>query len=128
METKMKVLLVEDDFLIALANKTILQDIGCQVDVAPTGSKAIDLSANNIYDLILMDLGLGDTTGYAVTEQIKSDGINSTTPVVALTAHPASDVQEDCLKVGMLAVETKPLLPDRAKQILTTFVSEPLTL
>lgn len=121
METKSKILLVEDDFVIALANKTILQDIGCHVDVASTGSQAIELSENNIYDLILMDLGLGDTTGYAVTKQIKLDSLNSATPVVALTAHPAAEVEEDCLKVGMLAVETKPLYVDSAKQIIAKF-------
>lgn len=122
METPVKILLVEDDFVMVLASKTILSNAGYQVDVATSGTEAIRLSSANVYDLILMDLGLGDTTGYAVTEEIKSSGLNTQTPVVALTAHKKVDVEDNCLKIGMKAVQTKPLTLDIAKDLIATFV------
>lgn len=125
METKIKILIIEDDVVTAMAEKSIFQgDVNCQIEVARSGSEAIKLTSTNAYDLIMMDLGLGDTTGYAVTEQIRANGMNIKTVIVALTAHTKEAVEAECLKVGMNGVESKPLLPGVAKRIVSEFIPQ----
>lgn len=122
MENTIKILLVEDDFIMILAGKTTFQSLGCQVDVAENGQEAVHLSSTQVYDLIIMDLGLGETTGYAVTEQIRTNSMNTKTPVIALTVYSAMALADDCFKVGMNDVKTKPLIPNDAVKIIKKFV------
>jgi CheY-like chemotaxis protein len=108
---KIKVLLVEDTLLAQLAQKLSLEEAGCQVDVASTGEQAIELSMENNYNLILMDIGLGDTDGFAVTKAIKKNSIqNRSTPVIALTAHSIEDFGSKVDECGMQSFLTKKLL------------------
>ncbi|MCP4215205.1 MAG: response regulator, partial [bacterium] len=83
METK--ILIVEDEAIIAEDMKTSLQGINYQVTgIASSGREALRAVATNIPDLILMDIKLyGDMDGIEVTERIHRD---HDIPVVYLTA------------------------------------------
>lgn len=106
----MKILLVEDNNMVALVSKLKLESFGHEVCVANTGKEAISCAELDLYDVILMDLGLGETTGYDVTEEIIKRGkLNTQTPIIALTAHSASDTKQKCLSCGMCDVLEKPL-------------------
>lgn len=101
-EKKLHVLLVEDDPLIQKFTATLLQDSGCDVDLADTGRAALEKHANN-YDLILMDIGLPDMNGLEVTQELRSLMKNKPKQpiMVALTAHVSTDDRERCLKSGL---------------------------
>lgn len=111
-----KILLVEDYPLVSKISKKILEEndiVRCSVDVAETGKEALELSKNNKYELILMDIGLPDMTGYEVTKKIISskNSVNSKTPIVALTAH--DEVIQNCIDAGMIDLIPKPLSEDK---------------
>jgi len=59
-----RALLVEDNLVAQMAAKSTLQDLGCSVDVTSTGKEAKQLAASNLYDIIFMDVGLGDIDEY----------------------------------------------------------------
>lgn len=101
------VLLVEDSPIVILAQKVLLEEYGFTVEIAKTGKLAIQKARNTHYHLIIMDLGLPDIDGIDVTKSIKAIGKNTTTPIVALTAHHKRE--EYCLNAGMLKVFSKPL-------------------
>jgi signal transduction histidine kinase len=81
-----RVLIVEDESIIALDIQTSLQSAGYQVvSIAATAEEALDDTANLQPDLVLMDIRLhGEMDGVETAEQIRQKW---RLPVVFLTAH-----------------------------------------
>jgi signal transduction histidine kinase/AmiR/NasT family two-component response regulator len=121
---KNRVLLVEDNTIAAQVVSHMISTLGCnRVDVADTGKMAIQLAKNNVYDLIFMDIGLPDIDGYETTRQIRLNELNKKhVPIVALTAHLDEDNKQFFIDSGINAMLSKPLLKDKAKDILNSFI------
>ena len=71
-----------------------------------------------------MDIGLPDTDGYELTKRIRLRELTKGThvPIIALSAHVDVENNRHCIEVGMNAVLTKPLLKDKATDILDAFI------
>ena len=63
MDRHAKVLIVDDDENIRNTMKTILEDEGYIIDLAATGSEAIEKTQNEAYNLALLDIRLPDMEG-----------------------------------------------------------------
>lgn len=125
-KAKSKVLVVEDNFIAQTVAKSLLSGMDCQVDVASSGSDALSLYKQTDYDLIFMDIGLGEgMDGYEVTHYIRSK-ISTTRhiPIIALTAHGGDESKQRCIEAGMDAVLTKPLTQAHAADIIKSFIPE----
>lgn len=123
MDKSSAVLLVEDHHLSAKIAKNILSNLNCQVDIAMDGKTTLEMLQNNHYDLIFMDIGLPDMSGYEITRRIRSHELSEEhIPIIALTAHADSESQQQCLDAAMNAVINKPLTKQGAKNILNIFV------
>lgn len=118
-----KVLIVEDDLLSQMVAKTLLQQLACDADVAKSEQEALEKSNNLKYNLILMDIGLGNSDGFMVTKKIKNNSTNQTTPIVALTAHHTKEHQLQAESVGMAEFMTKPLEKDKVLELLVKYTS-----
>ncbi|WP_129596284.1 response regulator [Methanohalophilus profundi] len=81
-----RILVVEDEAIVAMVIKRRLQDLGYIVSgVASTGKDAITKVEGTFPDLVLMDIRLkGDMDGIEATKIIKD---RFSLPVVYLTAH-----------------------------------------
>lgn len=121
MEKTPKILLVEDNPIISRISKDLLESLNCKVDIAETGTKALELANQYHYDLVLMDIGLPDIDGYTVTEKIRlnKNKAISTAPIIAITAHSEDEERQRCLNVGMSQMITKPLTREVAESILS---------
>lgn len=107
----LKILLVEDDIPAQRATRLLLiSKFDCEVLVAGSGEEALQMAADNMYDLILMDIiGLPGINGIETTGKLKQlKGINRQTPVVAVTAHTDEHIRQQCKEVGMEAFLAKP--------------------
>ena len=123
-EIASKVLVVEDNFIAQTVAKTLLSKMNCQVDVVMNGADALALCDKNHYDLIFMDIGLGEgMDGYEVTNHIRAKA-NTTKhiPIIALTAHAGDESKQRCIEAGMDAVLTKPLTQAHAADIIKSFI------
>jgi DNA-binding response OmpR family regulator/HPt (histidine-containing phosphotransfer) domain-containing protein len=80
----MRILVVEDDPIIAQLIETILQQHKYAVDVATDGQMGLELSHTYEYDAILLDVSLPKKDGIAVCQQIRSQG--NPVPILLLTA------------------------------------------
>jgi AmiR/NasT family two-component response regulator len=113
-----RVLVAEDDFLISQDITRILREQGyLVVGTAPTGKKALELTASEKPDVVLMDIKMPEMDGLEAAERIQRQ---SPTPVVVLTAHESQELTERAKKNGVGAFLTKPPTPgdiDRAIQI-----------
>jgi PAS domain S-box-containing protein len=92
-----KLLLVEDEALIAISEKNALEDYGYSVITATTGEKAIEIVKANEIDLILMDINLGKgIDGTQAAELILED---HDIPIVFLSSHSEREVVEKTEKI-----------------------------
>ncbi|MBI1800107.1 MAG: response regulator, partial [Chloroflexi bacterium] len=86
MEDKHRVLIVEDDALLARSYKEMLVRDSCAAKAVPTGAEALRELDSGYYDLVLLDINLaGALNGFAVLERIRKKG--QAIRVVILTAH-----------------------------------------
>ncbi len=106
-----KILLVEDNRTNQQVGKGMLELLGCRVDLAAHGSEALDLLAEESYDLVFMDCQMPIMDGYEATRQIRtleSDAEAEHLPVIALTAHAMHTHQQECMAAGMDGHLSKP--------------------
>jgi DNA-binding response OmpR family regulator/HPt (histidine-containing phosphotransfer) domain-containing protein len=80
----MRILVVEDDPIIAQLIETILEPQKYVVDCATDGQMGLDLNDAYEYDAILLDVTLPKKNGIAVCQQIRAGG--NTVPILLLTA------------------------------------------
>lgn len=119
-----RVLMVEDNLIAQKVEQNMLETLGCAVDVAETGEGALAFFAAGKYDVIFMDIGLQDTSGYIVAKKIREqeDGTEHHVPIIALTSYKAEVVKHDCREYFMAGAITKPLTMDQAEQIIQHYI------
>ncbi len=119
-----KVLMVEDNSTAQKAAQALLMQLDCHVDVAESGDKATSLFEPGKYDLVFMDIGLEDTSGYVVSKKIRQleKGTQHHVPIIALTGYEADIVKYDCDDYTMEGALTKPLTSEQAKQIIQHYI------
>jgi len=102
----MRLLLAEDDAMIGAAVRDRLRGQGFAVDWVRDGRAADAALAGDVYDLLLLDLGLPGREGLAVLKGLRGRG--STLPVVILTARDAVDDRVAGLDAGADDYVVKP--------------------
>jgi two-component system response regulator QseB len=85
----MRVLVVEDDRMIAKGLHTALEQDGYAVDGVSDGRSAAEALRSSRFDVVLLDLGLPERDGLQVLRELRSRG--DATPVIIVTAR--DDVQ-----------------------------------
>lgn len=104
------ILLVEDSLIIQKVVKFIISTHTCHLSMAACGYDALTITDQHRFDIILMDIGLGDMDGFEVTQQIREKSLlNKETPIFALTAHDESDFHGKALDAQMDGYFVKPL-------------------
>ncbi|SHN71048.1 PAS domain S-box-containing protein [Flavobacterium fryxellicola] len=118
-----RVLVVEDIALNQLLMKTLLDDFGFISDIAENGKVAIEKLQKQEYDVVLMDLQMPEMNGFEATQYIRNT-LNSTVPIIALTADVTTVDVEKCAASGMNDYLAKPvdekLLYSKIVTIVTT--------
>ncbi|MFV8379222.1 response regulator [Flavobacterium sp. LB3R33] len=103
-----RVLVVEDIALNQLLMKTLLDDYGFELDIAENGKIAIEKLQENEFDIILMDLQMPEMNGFEATKYIRNT-MQSTIPIIALTADVTTVDVYKCKAVGMNDYIAKPV-------------------
>lgn len=80
----MKLLVIEDEKLLARSLKILLEEKGYQVDVAYDGVSGMEYAKLGIYDLLLLDVLLPQQNGYQVAQKLRA--LKCSTPILMLTA------------------------------------------
>jgi len=103
----MRILLVEDDTELARAIGTALGDGGYVVDAVGRKNAALSALATTRYDLVLLDIGLPDGSGFDVVGEMRRQ--QSAVPVLLLTARDAVDDKVHGLDLGADDYLVKPV-------------------
>ena len=102
----MRLLVVEDQRKMAGFLKKGLTEAGYTVDTAETGSAAESLAAENVYDLIILDVMLPDQSGLDTSRHLRRDSYAG--PILMLTALAGTKDKVFGLDAGADDYLTKP--------------------
>lgn len=115
---RLHILLVEDDLIIQKVHSAMLEKIGWDVEIAANAHEALD-KFDEGYDAILMDVGLPDMNGIECAAEIrKREKGDSHVPIIGLTGYGQESYINNCLKAGMDDVATKPIEPQRLREMV----------
>lgn len=121
-----KILVVDDDPVLADVISFTLRRAGMDVFVAHTGHNALEQFAHELPDLLILDWMLPDLSGLDVCKEIRC---NSNVPIIMLSVRYADDDVVAALEAGADEYITKPFSPRqlvaRLKALLRRVVGEP---
>ena len=107
----MRILLIEDDQLLADGLSRALRQSGYVLDHAPDGKSAVQLIDASSYDLTILDLGLPDLDGSALLQRLRQHKQHM--PVLVVSARQAIEERVRLLDLGADDYLVKPVaLPE----------------
>lgn len=101
-----KVLVVEDNPINQLITKKTIEKNNYSCKVVDDGFKALEILAQEEFDIVLMDINMPLINGYETSKRIRDAGIDI--PIIALTAFDKNEITEEAIKAGMNDVIVKP--------------------
>ena len=107
-----KILIIEDNEQNLYLETFILQKNGHEVIEARKGETGIELAAQTLPDLILLDIQLPGMDGYTVSEELRKHPGISNTPIIAVTSYAMPGDRERALEAGCTDYIEKPINPD----------------
>ncbi|KAL0327636.1 UNVERIFIED_CONTAM: Histidine kinase [Sesamum angustifolium] len=151
-ELKPKILLVEDNKINVMVTRSMMKQLGHDIDIVCNGEEAVRAVQRNSYHLILMDVCMPVMDGLQATRLIRSfeetgsweDAIKAgiemqlqpphsasnsqlekprkRTPIIAMTANALSDSADECYANGMDSFVSKPVTFQNLKQCLQEYL------
>jgi signal transduction histidine kinase/DNA-binding response OmpR family regulator len=125
-----RVLVAEDNGVNREVVTTMLQTLGCRVDVVLDGAQAVTAVQREHYDLVFLDCQMPHLDGYEAARQIRrleqqrqgrtegAEGRTHRLPIVALTAHTAPTDRARSAESGMDDYVTKPFTLQTLREVL----------
>ncbi|CAN7507300.1 two-component regulator propeller domain-containing protein [Massilia sp. LjRoot122] len=129
---RLRVLCAEDFPTNQIIARTMIEDMGHQIDIADNGAQAVQMCARTRYDLILMDGRMPEMDGATATRIIRAGGtpdarvLDQHLMIVALTANVSGDDRARYLACGMDAFLTKPIDEDALHQQVSRAIERQL--
>ncbi|MBR6114591.1 MAG: response regulator transcription factor [Oscillospiraceae bacterium] len=102
----MKILIIEDEKLLAESLKTMLEAKGFEVEVAYDGETGEEYAELGIYDLLILDVMMPKMDGYEVARTVRAK--RCATPILMLTARSGLEDRVEGLNAGADYYLTKP--------------------
>lgn len=102
----MKILIIEDEILLANSLKELLTKKGFEVEVCHDGEEGTDYALLGIYDLLILDVMMPKMDGYQVSRQVRAQ--RCATPILMLTAKSGLEDRIAGLNAGADYYLTKP--------------------
>ena len=102
----MKILIIEDEKILADSLKTLLEGKGFEVEAVYDGETGKEYAELGIYDLLILDVMMPKMDGYEVAKQVRSK--RCSTPILMLTAKSEVEDRIKGLNSGADYYLTKP--------------------
>ena len=102
-----RILVVDDETDICEILAYNLVKAGYQADIAHSAEEALKMDLK-VYDLLLLDVMMGEMSGFALAKHLKEDPATARIPVIFLTAKDSEDDTLEGLSLGADDYITKP--------------------
>lgn len=117
-----KVLVVEDNEINQEVATGLLQEVGITPKIAANGQIAVEMMADEEWDLILMDMHMPIMDGVTATIEIRKNPAYAEIPIVSLTANALQEDRTRCERAGMNDHVTKPIDPEKLWAMLSKWI------
>jgi two-component system cell cycle response regulator DivK len=122
---KAKILLIEDNPQNRYLTKFLLEQHGHEIFQAETGPQGLEMAAEIIPDLILLDIQLPGMDGHAVARALKGNPQLQSIPIIAVTSYAMVGDREKCLAAGAEGYIEKPINPESFVTEVEQFLRPP---
>jgi NtrC-family two-component system response regulator AlgB len=112
----MHILLIDDDVYLSKSIRLALQTMNHRVREAVTGREAQEILGQNMFDVALLDLRLGNEQGLDLLPVLLrlAPGL----PVIVITAYATVETAVEAMRRGAMDYLPKPFTPDQLRQVL----------
>jgi len=119
----LRILVAENKMISILVARKLLASKGVKADYVKSGKLVCQKffsSEDGYYDLIITELHMPDTDGYAATQMIRSSGHPQakTIPIIGMSGNLLEDNEGKCLASGMNAFIPKPIKGDKLLKVI----------
>jgi len=101
------VLIVDDDPSVRRALRRLVESAGFSAETFASGRQAIDIGFLGRAACLIIDVHLGDMTGFELQRILASEGTN--VPVIFITAHDDAPTWDNARRAGAIAYLPKPI-------------------
>ncbi len=117
-ERPRRVLLVDDNRDSAESLAQLLRLFGHDVEQAYSGTEALATARGRRWDVVLLDIGMPDVSGYEVARQLRAEPSLADTMLVALTGYGSEEDRRRSLAAGFDGHLVKPIDFEHLERIL----------
>lgn len=121
------ILVVDDEVAVAEMMADILEDEGHEVEIAHSGSQALDVIATRQFDLVLSDLRMPDLDGPAMFDAIRETRPDLVARIAFITGDTMSTRIRDFLQVSERPYIEKPITPQDVRDLVRQMLHESKT-
>lgn len=120
-----RLLIIDDDLIQRNSLMELIGDMDFIINAVPSGHQAIELLKVNNFDCIILDLGLGDTSGFELLNRIKSIDHHNKIKVIVYTGRELTHKEELYLsKFTHTIIIKNEYSPERLKSELELYLNE----
>lgn len=120
-----RVLIVEDERGVSALIETTIQSLGYETTCAFSGGEAVRLLDEDEFDLMILDVMLGQTSGWDVLKAFHRRGLHDRTRVMMLTARRSELDMMNAWSLGVDEYMTKPFDIDVLIEKVQRLVNSP---
>ena len=113
----LRILLAEDDELNRKVTLLMLKRLGYKADAASNGVEVLEALGRQLYDLVLMNIGMPKMDGIETTREIRRRWKNGL-KIIAITAYVLPGIRTKCLDAGMDDYIGKPIKMEELAKVL----------
>jgi two-component system, sensor histidine kinase len=116
-----QILIVDDNPINLKVARLLIQKMGATSTTVSSGSEALQLQKQQLFDVVLMDMIMPDLSGIETTELWRAHEQQTgqtQIPIFALTANVTPQDHENCKNAGMNGLLTKPIQAEHLRQTL----------
>ena len=117
-----KILIVDDEKLILISTRIVLESVGYGVVTAASGEEAIGKAKEEAPGLILLDIMMPGIDGWETLSRLKEDAETKDIPVIIFTAREHSRGRQLAREMGAADYFQKPFEPDELIAIVEEYL------
>lgn len=120
--SRKKTLIVDDEKLILISTRIVLESVGYEVVTAASGEEALAVAKEKDPGLILLDIMMPGIDGWETLSRLKEDPELRDIPVVIFTAREHSRGRQLAREMGAADYFQKPFEPDELIAIVEEYM------
>jgi DNA-binding NtrC family response regulator len=112
----MKILVVDDDAIVTMSCRRILEAEGYAVTAVLGAEEAIEEIRRHKFDLLLIDVKMPKYDGLFLVREVRKE--YAAIPIIVMSGYPTAETIADVMKTGATHFIPKPFKPDELIQLV----------